>query len=227
MTADEGSGTSGKSRVFLVDDHPLVREWLGNLINQQPDLMVCGEADDVPEALRAIAASRPDIAVVDLSLRTGSGLELIKQLKISHSRIAVVVLSMHDESLYAERAMRAGASGYIVKRETPKKVITAIRQVLNGQLYVSERMSARIAERFVKGRPAVSESPVAELSDRELEIFERLGQGHGTRQIADDLGVSIKTVQAYCARIKEKLQLHSAIELLREAIRWQQEKHAG
>ena len=224
MSALEDASSAPKSRVFLVDDHPLVREWLTSLINQQHDLIVCGEADDPPEALRRIAAARPDAAIVDISLKAGSGLELIKQMKASHPNVAVVVLSMHDESLYAERALRAGASGYVVKRDTPKKVVAAIRRVLDGQLYLSERFAALMAERFVKGRQPISESPVEELSDRELEIFDLLGQGIGTRQIAEKLRVSIKTVQAYCARIKEKLHLQNATELLREAIRWQYEK---
>ena len=165
--------------------------------------------------------------MVDISLKSGSGLELIKQMKASHPDVAIVVLSMHDESLYAERALRSGASGYVVKRETPKKVIAAIRRVLDGQLYVSERFAALMTARSLKGRAAVAESPVEGLSDRELEIFELLGQGTGTRQIAEMLRVSIKTVQAYCARIKEKLHLHNATELLREAIRWQHEKHSS
>ena len=210
-----------KSRVFLVDDHPLVREWLTNLVHQQGDLIVCGEADDPLEALNGIAASRPDVAVIDITLKSGSGLELIKQMRSTHPDVAVVVLSMHDESLYAERALRAGASGYVVKRETPRKIIAAIRRVLDGQLYVSEGFASLMAARFIKGGGADSESPVARLSDRELEIFELLGQGTDTRQIADHLRVSIKTVQAYCERMKKKLNLRNATELLCEAIRWQ------
>ncbi len=213
-------------RVFLVDDHPLVREWLTSLINQQGDLIVCGGADDPAEALRQIAGSRPHVAVVDLSLRTGSGLELIKQLTVSYPRLAVVVLSMHDESLYGERALRAGASGYVCKREPPKKVITAIRRVLDGHLHVGERFAELIAKRLVRGRRATPDSPLGHLSDRELEIFELLGQGLGTRQIAESLCVSIKTVQSYCARIKDKLLLKNAAELLHEAIRWYHETHS-
>jgi len=214
-----------KSRVFLVDDHPLVREWLTNLIHQQGDLIVCGEADDPLEALNGIAASRPDVAVIDITLKSGSGLELIKQVKSSHPDVAVVVLSMHDESLYAERALRAGASGYVVKRETPRKIIAAIRRVLDGQLYVSEGFASLMAARFIKGGGADSESPVSRLSDRELEIFELLGQGTDTRHIADHLRVSIKTVQAYCERLKKKLNLQNATGLLCEAIRWQYKTH--
>jgi DNA-binding NarL/FixJ family response regulator len=214
-----------KRKVFLVDDHPLVREWLTNLINQQADLVVCGEAESAPQAMAGIAIAKPDVAVVDLSLKDSSGIELIKNLKQSHPNVAVLVLSMHDESLYAERALRAGARGYIMKRETTKKVVTAIRQVLEGKLHVSEPVAAAMAEKFVGGRPTASDSPFALLSDRELEVFQLLGQGQETRQIADNLHISLKTVQAYCDRIKEKLKLASATELRREAVRWEEQRH--
>jgi DNA-binding NarL/FixJ family response regulator len=209
-----------KARVFLVDDHPLVREWLTNLIHQQPDLSVCGESETAAEALEAIIKLKPDVAIIDISLKGGSGIELIKNLKATEARVAVIVLSMHDESLYAERALRAGARGYIMKRETAKKVVAAIRQVLDGKLYLSEQLSASLAEKFV-GRDSATISPsIDQLSDRELQVFQLLGQGYETRQIAQSLNISMKTVQAFCARIKEKLKLASATELLREAIRW-------
>jgi len=214
-----------KRKVFLVDDHPLVREWLTNLINQQPDLAVCGETESAPRALQAITEARPDVAIVDISLKDSSGIELIKSLKESQPDVAVLVLSMHDESLYAERALRAGAKGYVMKRETTKKVIDGIRQVLEGKLFVSEVVKEAMTVRIVEGRAHETRSPVEQLSDRELEVFEMLGQGLGTRQIADALRVSIKTVQAYCARMKEKLNVGSATELLREAIRWSETKH--
>jgi DNA-binding NarL/FixJ family response regulator len=214
-----------KTRVFLVDDHPLVREWLTNLINQQTDLTVCGESESAPHALQAIAASPPDIAIVDISLKDSSGIELIKNLKESHPKVAVLVLSMHDEGHYAERVLRAGARGYVMKRETTKKVIEAIRRILEGKLYISERVAETMTGRFLEGKRNQGLSAVEQLSDRELEVFEMLGQGRGTRQIADALRVSVKTVQAYCARMKEKLDLGSATELLREAIRWNETKH--
>jgi DNA-binding NarL/FixJ family response regulator len=214
-----------KKRVFLVDDHPLVREWLANLIHQQPDLVVCGETESAPQALQAVAASKPDVAIVDISLKNSSGIELIKDLKESHPEIAVLVLSMHDESVYAERALRAGAKGYVMKRETTKKIIEAIRRVLEGKLYFSEAVAEAMATRLVESKSVTSLSPVEQLSDRELEVFELLGQGLGTRQVAEALNVSMKTVQAYCARMKEKLNLSSATELLREAIRWNETKH--
>ena len=218
--------TKSKRTVFLVDDHPLVREWLTNLINQQPDLAVCGETESAPRALQAIAAARPDIAIVDISLNGSSGIELIKSLKQSHPDVAVLVLSMHDESLYAERALRAGAKGYIMKRETTKKVIEGIRQVLDGKIFVGDSVKEEFTRRLTENKKQAPRSPVEELSDRELEVFEMLGQGLGTRQIADALHVSIKTVQAYCARAKDKLSVDSATELLREAIRWNEFKHS-
>ncbi len=205
---------------MLVDDHPLVREGLVNLISQQSDFQVCGEAAGEPEALALIGAARPDVAVVDISLESGSGLELIRSLKSMHPEVAVLVLSMHDESLYAERALRAGARGYIMKREAAKKVIQGIRSVQAGRLFVSDKISAWMAEKFVEGPAATTPSPLEQLSNRELEVFELLGRGHNTRQIAEHLHVGFKTVQAYCARIKEKLKLANATELLREALRW-------
>jgi DNA-binding NarL/FixJ family response regulator len=225
MNLSATSNLAGKKRIFLVDDHPLVREWLTNLIHQQLDLTVCGEAESGPQALETIAALKPDIAIVDIALKDSSGIELIKDLKQRCPNIAVLVLSMHEESHYAERALRAGAKGYIMKRETTGKVIAAIRQVLDGKLYVSESIVSTMAAHFVEGKRLARGEPVEQLSDRELEVFELLGQGRGTRQIAETLHVSVKTVQAYCARIKEKLNLASATELLREAVRWHDNTH--
>jgi DNA-binding NarL/FixJ family response regulator len=215
-----------KRKIFLVDDHPLVREWLTQLINQQSDLLVCGETESAPAALSAMAAAQPDLAIVDISLKSSSGVELIKNLKELHPGVPVLVLSMHDESLYAERVLRAGARGYINKRETAQKVVAAIRRVLEGKLYISEKIAEAMTVRALTGKPAASQSPVELLSDRELEVFEKLAQGIGTRQIAEDLGVNIKTIQAYCARIKEKLNLTSANKLLREAILWNETKRS-
>ena len=217
---------SQKIKVLLVDDHPLVREGLVNLISQQADLQICGEAGNEPQALEIIRTVQPHVAIVDISLENGSGIELIKSIKAMFPAVTVLVLSMHDESLYAERALRAGARGYVMKREAAKKVIQAIRSVLAGQLYVSDKIAALMAEKFVEGRPAATASPIEQLSNRELEVFQLLGLGHNTRQIADHLHVGFKTVQAYCARIKEKLKLANATELLREAIRWQRKPAA-
>src|ERR1700690_498693 len=211
---------SQKIKVLLVDDPPLVREGLVNLINQQADLEVCGEADNEPQALELIRTVQPDVSIVDISLENGSGIELIKSIKAMFPAVTVLVLSMHDESLYADHALRAGARGYVMKREAAKKVIQAIRCVLAGQLYVSDKIAALMAEKFIDGRPATTASPIEQLSNRELEVFQLLGLGHNTRQIADHLHVGFKTVQAYCARIKAKLKLANATELLRAAMEW-------
>jgi DNA-binding NarL/FixJ family response regulator len=208
-----------KIKILLVDDHPLVREGLANLIQQQPDLEVCGEAASEPQAMQLLSSTQPDVAVIDISLEQGSGLDLIKSIKAMNPAVAMLALSMHDESLYAERALRAGARGYLMKREAAKKVIQGIRAVLAGQIFVSEKITALMAERFVGGQTAAA-SPVAQLSDRELEVFQLLGKGQSTRQIADHLHVGFKTVQAYSARIKEKLKLANATELLRAAMQW-------
>jgi DNA-binding NarL/FixJ family response regulator len=210
---------SNKKRIFIVDDHPLVREWLANLIHQQPDLVVCGETESAPAALSTIGAAQPHLVIADINLKDSSGIELIKDLKKICPDVPVLVLSMHDESLYAERIFRAGARGYVNKRETAHKMIEAIRCVLEGKLYVSEKAGQILAGQSAPGR-AVNRTAIELLSDRELEVFDKLGQGIGTRQIAEDFHVSVKTIQAYCARIKEKLNLTSATELLREAFRW-------
>jgi DNA-binding NarL/FixJ family response regulator len=216
-----------KRRVFLVDDHPLVREWLTNLINQQPDLQVCGEAENVTDALRDIAATKPDLAVIDITLNAASGLELVKDLCIQHPSVASLVLSMHEEELYAERAMRAGARGYVRKRETSKNILAAVRHVLEGGIYISQKLSNSMAQKFLKGQEAVgvAQSRVGQLSDRELEIFQLLGKGRSTSEISDELHLSLKTVQAYSVRAKEKLGLTTAAELLREAILWVENAH--
>jgi len=209
-----------KSRIFIVDDHPLVREGLTNLINGQDDLIICGEAKDSAQALDGIMKARPDVALIDISLENESGLELVKQLRSRFPNVALIVLSMHDETLYAERVLRAGARGYVMKHETSKSVLASIRRVLEGGVYVSERIVNRMARRVSSARGPVASSPVERLSDRELEIFRLLGQGRSTSQIAEDLNLSLKTVQAYCARAKEKFGVTSLTELLRAAIRW-------
>jgi DNA-binding NarL/FixJ family response regulator len=214
-----------KRRVFIVDDHPLVREGLTNLINSQSDLIVCGEAKDSFEAIDAIAKEPPDVAIIDISLTNESGLELIKDLVKQFPQVAVVVLSMHDETLYAERALRAGARGYVMKHETSKSVLASIRRVIAGDIYVSERIVNRMALRLTSARRRAAGSPVERLSDRELEIFQLLGQGRTPSEIARDLNLSLKTVQAYCARAKEKFGVTSLTELLCAAIRWDDASH--
>ena len=216
-----------KRRVFLVDDHPLVREWLTNLINQQPDLKVCGEAENVTDALRDIAATKPELAVIDITLNAASGLELIKDIRLQGPLVAPLVLSMHEEELYAERAMRAGARGYVRKRETSKNILAAMRCVLEGGIYISQKISNAMALKFLEGHEAVgiAQSRVGRLSDRELEIFQLLGKGRSTSEIAEEIHLSLKTVQAYSVRAKEKLGLTTAAELLREAILWVENAH--
>jgi DNA-binding NarL/FixJ family response regulator len=214
-----------KSRVFVVDDHPLVREGLANLINAQDDFIVCGEAEDSAQAIAGIVKTQPDVALIDISLQNESGLELVKHLAVQFPKVALIVLSMHDETLYAERALRAGARGYLMKREASKNVLTSIRRVLEGGVFVSERVANRIAIKVAARRKAADKSPVERLSDRELEIFRLLGQGRTTSQIASDLNLSLKTVQAYCARAKEKFGVRSLTELLRAAFRWEDASH--
>ena len=225
MNAELSETVARKSRVFIVDDHPLVREGLANLINGQDDLIVCGEAEDSGQAIDAIMQARPDVALIDISLKNESGLELVKNLGSQFPLVALIVLSMHDEALYAERALRAGAHGYVMKRETSKSVLTSIRHVLEGGVYVSERVVKSMAHRLRSSREAAARSPVERLSDRELEIFRLLGQGRTTSQIAGDLNLSLKTVQAYCSRAKEKFGVTSLAELLRAAIRWEDASH--
>ena len=217
---------SNKKRIALVDDHPLVREWLTNLIDQQSDLTVCNETENAPAALSAVATAKPDLIIVDINLKNSSGIELIKNLRDTHPELPVLVLSMHDESLYAERAFRAGARGYVNKRETAQRMVEAIRRVLIGKLYVSEKTAEILAGKTARGH-APNRPAIESLSDRELQVFDKLGQGIGTKQIAADFHVSIKTIQEYCARIKDKLNLNSATELLREAVRWHDAKNSG
>lgn len=225
MNSNPSVAGARKRRIFLVDDHPLVREGLTNLINGQDDLIVCGEAEDSAAAITGIAKTRPDVALVDISLKNESGLELVKNLESQFPLVALIVLSMHDEALYAERALRAGARGYVMKRESTKSVLASIRRVLEGGVYVSERVVNSMARRFSSSSKGAESSPVERLSDRELEIFRLLGQGRTTAQIAEDLHLSLKTVQAYCARAKEKFGVSSLGELLRAAIRWEDATH--
>jgi DNA-binding NarL/FixJ family response regulator len=214
-----------QTRIFLVDDHPLVREWLATLLRQQPDFEVCGQAEDARHALDTMAADPPDVAIVDLSLKTSSGLELIKELSERLPTIQVIVLSMHEETFYAERAMRAGARGYVTKRESTHRIVEAVHEVQAGRLYANAELLAKLAERIVGRNQTAQAGSVDILSDRELEVFRRLGEGQANRLIAEELHLSIKTVQAYCARIKEKLGLTNASELVRDAIRWADEKN--
>src|ERR1700731_1774311 len=207
---------TGKTKVFLVDDHPIVRQGLGLLINREPDLVVCGEAEDAPSALQRMASAQPDLMVIDISLDGPDGLELLKTIRLKEPILPVLILSMHEESIYAERSLRAGANGYIMKQEATERVLVAIRRILEGKVYLSERLTNKMLEQFVHG--ASKNDPLMTLSDRELEVYRLIGAGHGTRQIADELHVSVKTVESYQAHIKEKLSLRNARELVQHAI---------
>jgi DNA-binding NarL/FixJ family response regulator len=220
VTRKQANTVKQKNRIFIVDDHPIVRKGLGQLINQEEDLVICGEADNAEAALELLKKVKPDLAIVDISLRGIDGIELTKLIRARFENIPVLVVSMHDESLFAERALKVGARGYIMKQEAIEKMMEAIRKVLRGELYVSERVSANIVKRFVDGKADGMSSPEELLSDRELEVFQLIGQGFATRQIADQLHVSVKTVEAYRANIKEKLNLKNATELIKHALHW-------
>lgn len=221
-TKSDNSGPI-KNRVFLVDDHPMVREHLAALLKRESNLDVCGEAEDAPTALRRIGETCPDLVIMDISLKRSQGLDLLKDLKASHPQVPVLVLSMHDESLYAERVLRAGALGYITKHEATRNILLAVQKVLSGQVYVSERTSARLMKKMVGEAMPPARSPMESLTDRELEVFQLVGEGYGTRRIAEELRVGLKTVESYRARIKEKLKLTGGDELLRFAIQCRQD----
>ena len=215
------SNVKEKKKVLIVDDHPVVREGLTCLINEEADLVVCGTSEDMPEAIKAIQNLEPDIATVDISLKDTSGLELIKLITAQFPHLPVLALSVHPERYYAERAIRAGAKGYITKREATGDIITAIREVLGGGMHLSQRMTERLLRNLVaQDKSDIETSPIDRLTDRELEVFTLLGQGQGTRQIAECMHVSVKTVETYRLRITEKLDLDNASELLRSAFQW-------
>lgn len=217
--------TNKSTRVFIVDDHPLVREWLGNLLRMESDITVIGAASEPATALSEMIAQPPDVAIVDLSLQRGSGLDLLKDLRHHLPSVQTIVLSMHEEMTDLERAFRAGASGYVMKRESTGQIVEAIRQVRAGKMFANPSVLAELTARLV-GRPAnKGVDAIDSLSDRELEVFRRLGEGRSTRDIADALGVSLKTIQTYCARIKEKLGVDDGQELARVAFHWHENQH--
>ena len=209
-----------KHSVFIVDDHPVVRDWLTRMIRQEADLDVCGWADNVDDAIRSVERLKPDVVIVDISLRGKSGLELIRFLTDQNPDRNILVYSMHDESVYATRALRAGARGHVSKREPTDKVLLAIRRILSGGFYFSEAITKTLFTGFTRKKSVAMADDVHLLSDRELEVFRLLAAGRETPEIAKKLSVSLKTVQTYCARIKEKLNLHNATELLQAATRW-------
>ena len=219
-TAPAALARKAKYRVLLIDDHPLLRKGLAQLINQEPDLMVCGEAEEAPKAFEAVGVLNPDVALVDISLKGGNGLELIKNLKARYPDLPLLVLSMHDETLYAERALRAGSLGYIMKEEALEKVLTALRQVIAGEIFLSERMKGRLLNQLLGGNIKEGGSSIDSLSDRELEVFRLIGEGRGTRQIAEELRLSVRTVEAYREYIKNKLNLKNGTELVQHAFQY-------
>jgi DNA-binding NarL/FixJ family response regulator len=219
--ARRAPGAKARTRIVLVDDHPMVRERLADLINREPDLEVCGEAGTRDEALAVIAARRPRLAIVDLSLKDAFGLELIHDLRARDDGLLLLVLTMHESPLYAERALRAGATGYVTKRDATRRILPAIRRVLAGETYLSESLAGPLLS--ARG----GNSPVDHLSDRELEVLRRLGSGQNTRDIADSLRLDMRTVETYRARIKSKLNLRDGFDLLRYALEWRREVEGG
>jgi DNA-binding NarL/FixJ family response regulator len=210
---------STKKRIFLVDDHPIVRKGLAQLVDSEPDLSVIGQGEDAYQSLRAIREAKPDLVLVDVSLKDSDGIELLKELKAQLPELPVLVVSMHDESLYAERALRAGAGGYVMKQEPPETLLSAIRSVLAGEVYVSSKMGATLLQRMVGAKKGTGALPMDRLTDRELEVFRMIGAGHSVKEIADKLFLSAKTVEAHRDHIKQKLNIRSSAELLRFAIR--------
>jgi DNA-binding NarL/FixJ family response regulator len=214
------SGASERKRILLVDDHPFMRAGLGQLIDRQPDLSICGEAGTPAEAFAALTRTKPDLVLSDLTMPGRAGLEFIKDLKAAHPDLAILVVSMHDEFVFAERVLRAGGRGYIMKEAGGENLLVAIRQVLRGEVYVSTRMSARILDGISRGGPRSSSSPIEKLTDREFEVFQLIGQGKGSKEIASQLHLSSKTVDVHRANIKEKLGLTDMAALIRHAVQW-------
>lgn len=217
----KASLTSKKTRIFILDDHPIVRQGIGEMINDEADMTVCGESDNYQEAMGVVESLKPDVILVDISLNGSSGLEFLKSLKIHNPDCKALILSMHDETLYAERALREGARGYIMKQEATEKIMDAIRHVMKGQIYLSDHMMERILEKKYGGISADA-SPIEALSDRELEVFRMIGEGISTSLIAKQLHRSVKTIETYRARIKVKLNLKNNMELIRLAMNWVQ-----
>ena len=218
----EAVPNDGKTRVLLVDDHAVVRFGIAQLINREADMMVCGEEEDASRAMGSIEALKPDLVIADISLRDSSGLELMRNIKAQYAGLPILVVSAHDESVYAEVAFRAGALGYLMKEEALEKIIIAIRRVLKGTIYVSDTLAAKMLQQQIRGQTNINESPVKSLSDRELEVFQLIGQWKTTREIADELHLSVKTIEYYREQIKHKLNLKNSAELTQHATAWVQ-----
>jgi DNA-binding NarL/FixJ family response regulator len=216
-----------KTKILIVDDHPMMREGLTQLISREKDLAICGEAEDAHQAMELLEKQRPHLVLADITMPKKSGLEMLKDIHAGHPDVRVLVISMHDESLYAERVLRAGARGYIMKQEGGKKIMEAIRRVLGGQIYVSEKMGAKLLEIFSNKGKGSESSPLEKLTDREFEVFQLIGQGLSTREISQKLHLSVKTVEVHRNNAKQKLELRSSADLLRYAVRWTESQHPG
>ncbi len=218
MKTLKAGNKSKKNKVFIVDDHCILREGLSHLINSEEDLVVCGETDNISNALQAIGDSKPDIVIVDISLGDGSGIRLTENLIYAHPGLLVLVLSMHDETEYAERCLKSGARGYIMKQESSKKLLSAVRKVLNGEIYVSDKLNVTLLHKFVKNKFESFDSSTKPLSNRELEVYQLIGQGLKKHKIAEQLNISVKTVETYIEHIKIKLQLKGVHDVLMHAV---------
>jgi DNA-binding NarL/FixJ family response regulator len=216
----ERQGAGSPARILLVDDHQIVRQGLASLIAQEPDLEVCGEAADESSAWKLVSTLKPDVVIVDLTLERGSGIDLIRRIRADHPDVAILVLSMHHEIFFIERALRAGAWGYLTKQEASDNVLQAIRRLLNGQVYLSDRLSPVLLRRLMSGTPDAGDPILSSLSDREMQVFMMIGAGHGTQEIADKLQLSVKTIETYHAHLKEKLNLKGIRQLVQYAVRW-------
>jgi len=208
------------TRIYIVDDHPLVRQGLSQIVANEADMEICGEAEDSPTAMKGVGEANPDAIIVDISLKGNNGLELIKNLKAIHENIPILVFSMHDETIYAQRALRAGAKAYVMKKESPSKVVEAIRRILKGEIYVSPSVADQVLHQIVNGPGNVSTSPVDRLTDRELEVVQLIGRGLSSREIAESLHLSVKTIESHRAHVKEKLNLRNATELVQFSVQW-------
>jgi DNA-binding NarL/FixJ family response regulator len=209
-----------KKKILLVDDHPITRQGIRALVEQLPDVMICGEADSAPRATELVEKLKPDLTIVDITLKSTNGIELTKNLRVQAPNMQILIVSMHDENIYAERALRAGAMGYLMKQEASENIITAIKRIQGGEIYLSDRIKEKMLHRLVNHRNEEVVSPIETLSDREMEVFQLIGNGYGTRQIATKLNLSVKTIDSYREHLKEKLNLATGSELVRYAIQW-------
>jgi DNA-binding NarL/FixJ family response regulator len=220
LKKNQDQHNENKTQILIVDDHPVVRDGLTTIINHEPDMNVCGEADDACQALKTITELKPDVVVVDISLKNSDGIDLTKSITTVHPKLSVIILSVHDESIYAERALLAGAQGYLMKDVVSENIIKAIRTILSGEIYVSNTISKKFLHQIASDNAGTTKTPIESLSDREFEIFRLIGEGYKASQIAEQLHLSTKTIETYRSRMKDKLNLSNAAELLQYAIKW-------